>query len=96
MRKVDPSELREGMTVRNQQGDKIGRIVATRPDGEFLIRRGLIFRDEIPASALDVLDVRGDDVFLSLRGTIPGELNEGRNSGSRGEDVAERSDPRLV
>lgn len=93
---IDPSQLHEGMTVRNQDGDKIGRIVSTDPAGEFVIRRGLIFRDEFPASAVDVVELRGEDVILSMRGEIPGELNEGRNSASRGKAVAERTDERLV
>jgi len=94
--RVDPGLLHEGMTVRNPQGDKIGRIVATRPDGWFVIRRGFILRDEFPAQAQDLVDVRGDDVFLQMRGTIPGERHEGRNAGSRGKEVAERTDERLV
>ncbi len=93
---VSPTQLHEGMTVRNYQGDKIGRISSVAPDGEFHFRAGWILKDEYIASAHDVIEVRGDEAFLQLRGTIPGEHGEGRNSGSRGKHVAERTDERLI
>lgn len=92
---IDRARLRPGMTVRNTNGDRIGRIAALYGD-EMIVRRGRIFRADFPASATDVLEVRGDEVILALRGDLPGELNEGRNSASRNVDVARRSDPRLL
>ena len=92
---IDRSKLRPGMTVRNTNGDKIGKIAELHGDA-ILVRRGRIFRADFPASTADVLEVHGDDAVLALRGNIPGELNEGRNSGSRNVDVARRSDPRLL
>ena len=96
MQHIDPSKLHEGMIVRNSQGDKIGRIHETHPDGTLLIRRGFFFRDELLASSDAIIAIRNGDAILSLRGDIPGEVNEGRNSASRGVHVAERTDERLL
>lgn len=93
---IDPRTLRRGMTVYNRDGHKLGKIL--RVDGDWvLIKQGLIMPDTVYASLLDFAPPEGDHVVLDMRGTIPGELNEGRNSGSRGIDVAERyHDERLL
>ena len=93
---IDASRLHKGMTVRNPDGHRIGRFGGVQ--GEyFRVKRGRIFPDEYLARVADVRNVEGDDIFLDMRGTLPGELNDGRNSGSRGLDVAERMhDERLL
>lgn len=93
---IDARRLRKGMIVRNPDGHRIGRFGGVQ--GEyFRVKRGRIFSDEYLARLEDVRDVTGDDIVLDMRGTLPGEANDGRNSGSRGLDVAERMhDERLL
>jgi len=93
---IDPRDLHEGMTVYNRDGHKMGKIVGFE-DGWVVIKQGWLLPDTIYASLEDFSQPEGDHVVLHMRGTIPGEYNEGRNSASRGLDVAERMhDERLL
>lgn len=93
---IDPRQVRKGMIVRNPQGHKMGTVIENRGE-HFRFRAGRILPDEYWARTRDILEIRDDEIVLLMRGTIEGELNEGRHSGSRGVDVARRQhDERLL
>lgn len=54
--------LREGMTVRTAEGDKLGKIASIRDDG-FIIEKGWLFKEDYIARFDQVLDVQGDEVI---------------------------------
>ena len=92
----DARRLRRGMKVLNPDGHRLGRVGGVHGD-HFHVKRGWLLPDEFIARNIDVKDVEGDEVVLQMRGTLRGELNEGRHSGSRGKDVAARTgDERLL
>lgn len=56
--------IREGMVVLSSDGEKLGKVTRIHARG-FEIEKGLLFRTERDALFGDVLEVRGDDIFLS-------------------------------
>lgn len=57
-------DIREGMTVRSIDGEKLGRIFAIH-DGEFLIEKGLFFPKDYVCTYPEVSDIRDGEVFLT-------------------------------
>lgn len=55
--------VREGMVVVSADGEKLGKVTRIHEHG-FEIEKGLLFRTERDARFGDVMDVRGDDIFL--------------------------------
>jgi hypothetical protein len=58
------SDIREGMTVRSIDGEKLGRIFAIH-DGEFLIEKGLFFPKDYVCSYSEISDLRDGEVILT-------------------------------
>ena len=66
------NDIKEGMTVYNAEGDKLGKVTNSEADS-FVIEKGFFFPKDYRARYADVADVRGDTVHLaasraSLRG----------------------------
>jgi hypothetical protein len=58
------SDIREGMTVRSIDGEKLGRIFAIH-DGEFLIEKGLFFPKDYVCSYSEISDIRDGEAILT-------------------------------
>ena len=81
---MNTSGISEGMVVRTNDGEKLGKIVADRGDG-FIIEKGFFFRKDYVARYEDVASVRDGEVLLrhsasSLREGIAAP-DTGRNGG---------------
>ena len=63
---IDPGELREGMTVRDGKGRKLGT-VANLGDTRFELEQGSPVRREFAVTLHLVERVEGQDVFLLAR-----------------------------
>jgi len=57
------SHVREGMTVRSIDGEKLGKVFAVQ-DGEFLIEKGLFFPKDYVCRYSDISDVRDGEIIL--------------------------------
>ena len=78
------SQLREGMTVRSFDGEKLGRVFAIADDA-FYIEKGIFFPKDYLVRYADISDIRGDELILmhgreSLR-RLSGEDKYGTTSG---------------
>jgi uncharacterized protein (TIGR02271 family) len=60
----DRNRIREGMVVRTEGGDKLGKVHALEPDG-FIIEKGLLFKEDYLASYERILDVREDEIIYA-------------------------------
>ena len=56
------TSIREGMTVRTSDGEKLGKIASVRGD-EFIIEKGLLFKEDYTARCERIMDVQGDEVI---------------------------------
>jgi uncharacterized protein (TIGR02271 family) len=72
------SHVKEGMTVRSIDGEKLGKVFAVQ-DGEFLIEKGLFFPKDYVCRYSEISDIRDGEIIL-LHG------QEGLRSFSFGED----------
>jgi uncharacterized protein (TIGR02271 family) len=61
---MNRENLKEGMTVRSADGDKLGTIVGIY-DGRIEIEKGIFFPKEYTASFDQLDEVSGDDVYLN-------------------------------
>ncbi|HEX8700506.1 MAG TPA: YsnF/AvaK domain-containing protein [Myxococcaceae bacterium] len=71
------SHVREGMTVRSIDGEKLGKVFAVQ-DGEFLIEKGLFFPKDYVCRYSEISDIRDGELILlhgmeSLRSFSVGE-----------------------
>jgi uncharacterized protein (TIGR02271 family) len=71
------SQVREGMTVRSVDGEKLGKVFAVQ-DGEFLIEKGLFFPKDYVCRYSEISDIRDGELILlhgkeSLRSFSIGE-----------------------
>jgi uncharacterized protein (TIGR02271 family) len=57
------SDVREGMTVRSIDGEKLGKIFAVQ-EGEFLIEKGLFFPKDYVCRYSEINDIRDGEVIL--------------------------------
>lgn len=57
------SHVREGMTVRSLDGEKLGKVFAVQ-DGEFLIEKGLFFPKDYVCRYSEISDVRDGEIIL--------------------------------
>jgi uncharacterized protein (TIGR02271 family) len=57
------SNVREGMTVRSIDGEKLGKVFAVQ-EGEFLIEKGLFFPKDYVCRYSEISDIRGDEIIL--------------------------------
>ncbi|MFL5346519.1 MAG: DUF2171 domain-containing protein [Hyalangium sp.] len=67
---IDPGELREGMTVRDGKGRKLGT-VATLGDTQFELEQGWPARRDFVLTLHMVERVEGQDVFILARSGTP-------------------------
>ncbi|HEY7957337.1 MAG: YsnF/AvaK domain-containing protein [Polyangia bacterium] len=70
------------MTVRTSDGEKLGKIASVNGD-EFIIEKGLLFKEDYTARSERVLDVKGDEVIYR-------PLAEGERAGFTGSEERER------
>ncbi len=57
------SQLKEGMTVRSSDGEKLGRVFSLG-DGEFHIEKGFFFPKDYLVRYSDILDIRDGEIIL--------------------------------
>jgi uncharacterized protein (TIGR02271 family) len=57
-------DIREGMTVRDADGNKLGKVVEVRGD-VFIIEKGLIFKDDYQARLDRILEIRDDEIIYA-------------------------------
>jgi uncharacterized protein (TIGR02271 family) len=57
------SQIREGMTVRSIDGEKLGKVFAVQ-DGEFLIEKGLFFPKDYVCRYSEISDIRDGEIIL--------------------------------
>jgi uncharacterized protein (TIGR02271 family) len=57
------SHVREGMTVRSMDGEKLGKVFAVQ-DGEFLIEKGLFFPKDYVCRYSEISDIRDGEIIL--------------------------------
>jgi hypothetical protein len=63
---IDPGELREGMTVRDLEGRRLGTVV-NLGDTYFELEQGSPLRRDFLVGMQTVARVQGQDVFLHVR-----------------------------
>lgn len=56
-------DVREGMTVRSIDGEKLGKVFAVQ-DGEFLIEKGLFFPKDYVCRYTEISDIRDGEIIL--------------------------------
>lgn len=56
-------DIREGMTVRSIDGEKLGKVFAVQ-DGEFLIEKGLFFPKDYVCRYSEISDIRNGEIIL--------------------------------
>jgi len=56
-------DVREGMTVRSIDGEKLGKVFAVQ-DGEFLIEKGLFFPKDYVCRYSEISDIRDGEIIL--------------------------------
>lgn len=57
------SDIKEGMTVRSIDGEKLGRVFAIQ-EGEFLIEKGLFFPKDYVCRYSEISDIRDGEIIL--------------------------------
>jgi len=57
------SSVREGLAVRSQDGEKLGKVVAVEDDS-FFIEKGFFFPKDYRVRYADIQDIRGDEIIL--------------------------------
>lgn len=57
------SQIKEGMTVRSIDGEKLGKVFAIQ-DGEFLIEKGLFFPKDYVCRYSEISDIRDGEIIL--------------------------------
>jgi uncharacterized protein (TIGR02271 family) len=57
------SQIKEGMTVRSIDGEKLGKVFAIQ-DGEFLIEKGLFFPKDYVCRYSEISDIRNGEIIL--------------------------------
>jgi uncharacterized protein (TIGR02271 family) len=57
------SDIREGMTVRSIDGEKLGKVFAVQ-EGEFLIEKGLFFPKDYVCRYSEISDIRDGEIIL--------------------------------
>jgi len=57
------SQIKEGMTVRSIDGEKLGKVFAVQ-DGEFLIEKGLFFPKDYVCRYSEISDIRNGEIIL--------------------------------
>jgi uncharacterized protein (TIGR02271 family) len=64
----DRNSIHEGMVVRSQDGEKLGKVRSLEGD-HFIIEKGLIFKDDYSAAYEQILELRDDEiVYAALAG----------------------------
>jgi uncharacterized protein (TIGR02271 family) len=58
----DATPIREGMTVRTPDGEKLGKVASVIGD-EFIIEKGLLFKHDYRARCDRIMEVRGDEII---------------------------------
>ncbi|RKH55234.1 YsnF/AvaK domain-containing protein [Corallococcus llansteffanensis] len=58
------NDIREGMTVRSSDGEKLGKVFAVS-EGEFHIEKGLFFPKDYLVRYAEVSDIRDGEIFLN-------------------------------
>lgn len=59
--------IREGMTVRTTDGKKLGKVASVHGD-DFIIEKGLLFKQDFRARCDHIIDVRGDEIIYQRVG----------------------------
>jgi hypothetical protein len=57
------SQIKEGMTVRSIDGEKLGKVFAVQ-EGEFLIEKGLFFPKDYVCRYSEINDIRDGEIIL--------------------------------
>jgi hypothetical protein len=57
------SQIKEGMTVRSIDGEKLGKVFAVQ-EGEFLIEKGLFFPKDYVCRYSEISDIRNGEIIL--------------------------------
>lgn len=81
--------VREGMTVRSADGEKLGKVIACEAD-TFIIEKGFFFPRDYLAHYEDVQDVRGDELLLRHSGAELRELGAEARAGDAGRTSGEQ------
>jgi uncharacterized protein (TIGR02271 family) len=79
-------EIREGMTVRSSDGEKLGKVIRCDADA-FIIEKGFFFPKDYIVR-YDQASVRGDEVLLSLDASSLREAGGAERSGRERETAA--------
>ena len=79
-------EIREGMTVRSADGEKLGRVIRCDQDA-FIIEKGFFFPKDYIVR-YDQASVRGDEVLLALSASSLREAGDADRSGREHETEA--------
>jgi len=58
--------IREGMVVRGTDGEKLGKVKSISGD-EFIIEKGLLFKEDFTARCENITDVQGDEITYAAQ-----------------------------
>jgi len=60
------TRIREGMVVRGTDGEKLGKVKSISGD-EFIIEKGLLFKEDFTARCENITDVQGDEITYAAQ-----------------------------
>ncbi|CAM4208381.1 YsnF/AvaK domain-containing protein [Corallococcus exiguus] len=61
---IKRNDIKEGMTVRSSDGEKLGKVFAVS-EGEFHIEKGMFFPKDYLVRYLEVSDIRNGEIYLN-------------------------------
>ena len=75
------NDIREGMTVRSSDGEKLGKVFAVS-EGEFHIEKGLFFPKDYLVRYAEVSDIRNGEIILNHGKEALGTLSDDNRMGT--------------
>lgn len=89
---IKRSDIKEGMTVKSIDGEKLGKVFAVS-DGEFHIEKGMFFPKDYLVRYAEVSDIRNGEIYLNhgreaLSGLADGGTLAGQGTGALGATAA--------
>ncbi|MCU1282273.1 MAG: hypothetical protein JWM53_5819 [bacterium] len=61
---MDRNQIRKGMTVRDVEGDKLGKVADVAGD-TFIIEKGLLFKEDFEARMERIVEIRDDEIIYA-------------------------------
>ncbi|RKH00433.1 DUF2382 domain-containing protein [Corallococcus sp. CA053C] len=87
---IQRNDIREGMTVRSSDGEKLGKVFAVS-EGEFHIEKGLFFPKDYLVRYAEVSDIRDGEIYLNHGKEALNSLSDDARMGATDTRINERA-----